>query len=640
MADSAPAYDSRRYECPQCGAPVSFRSSIAIFAVCGHCRSSVVRKDFQVETFGTMAELPPDLSPLQIGTRGHFQGRGFTLIGRLRIHWKDGSWNEWCADFGNGQIGWVAEAMGFFMVSFETKARDLDHLPGAPDAGQRITLAGSSWLATDVKNARCIAAEGELPFAVAPNAVRKGIDLTGPQGAFGSLEITEAGTTFYSGHYAQFDDLNFSELRKVPGWDQDAETTRQQSQGTNCPNCAAPVHIRAEGQSMSAVCGSCGQVIDTSKPEWTLVDRVVQTTLRIRPVLPIGARGIFKGDPWEVIGFMRRKDRWCQWDEFLLFNPWLGFRYLVTFRGHWSFVRILPGHSTGSTWNDESFVLFAREDVTTTDVLGEFYWRVHAGERVRLVDHVAPPRILSSETSKELNEIAWSGGEYVDYREVQAAFLTEKGQMLPPPNGIYLNQPNPHLERWKSARTPFLFALAAFVMIQLFCLGLGDLRKIFELPTAYQRDAATKTIVTDAFDVSGGSGALHITANTAMLPSGGYLAMQGTLVNQATQQTYPVSLPMTNHLGQYDELSSTAVLSSVPSGKYYLRFDPDAAATVTQAPVRLTVSRGGLFWSNFILGLIAVCAWPLWLRMRVHVFERERWLDSEFNPYATASDDE
>src|SRR6202012_1730726 len=109
------------YDCPQCGAPVKFQSSIAIFAVCEHCRSMVVRKDLSVESIGVMAELPPDLSPLQIGSRGEWNGKAFELVGRIRVEWDLGSWNEWYALFDGGVGGWVAETQGFYLVSFEPK---------------------------------------------------------------------------------------------------------------------------------------------------------------------------------------------------------------------------------------------------------------------------------------------------------------------------------------------------------------------------------------------------------------------------------------------------------------------------------------------------------------------------------------
>ena len=68
---------ARVLDCPQCGAPVTFRSSIAVFAVCEQCRSMVVLRGADLELIGVMAALPPDLSPFQIGTRGEWKGRGF-----------------------------------------------------------------------------------------------------------------------------------------------------------------------------------------------------------------------------------------------------------------------------------------------------------------------------------------------------------------------------------------------------------------------------------------------------------------------------------------------------------------------------------------------------------------------------------
>src|SRR4051812_37986615 len=123
----------------------------------------VVRKDVNVELLGTMAQLPPDLSPLQIGTRGRWHEKPFQIIGRLRVSWVDGSWNEWYAVFDDGQTGWIGEAQGIFTVAF---ACGDEHLPASPRkcrAGQSLELAGHHWTVTDIKKTTSLAGEGELP---------------------------------------------------------------------------------------------------------------------------------------------------------------------------------------------------------------------------------------------------------------------------------------------------------------------------------------------------------------------------------------------------------------------------------------------------------------------------------------------
>ena len=75
-----------------------------------------MRRDLNLETLGKMADLPEDLSILQIGARGKFEGISFAVIGRLRMSWQEGFWNEWCALFEDQRIGWLAEAQGFWMM--------------------------------------------------------------------------------------------------------------------------------------------------------------------------------------------------------------------------------------------------------------------------------------------------------------------------------------------------------------------------------------------------------------------------------------------------------------------------------------------------------------------------------------------
>lgn len=627
---------ARRYDCPQCGAPVVFHSSISLSSVCEHCRSLVVRNDFQVATFGQMAELPNDLSPLQIGTKGFWNGRGFVLLGRMRLHYGDGSWNEWYAHFGNETYGWIAEVMGYYTISFPQTV-SLNGIDEHSPAGKMVSIQGASWRIMDVKEARCISVEGELPMVAPPGWSRMGMDLTGPGGQFGTIEIVNGERAFYSGEFAQFGELNFTDLRKVPGWDAEADITRRQSSAMSCPSCGAPVNLRAEGLSMSAVCGSCAGILDASTPHLQEIGRVSQTTLRMKLALPIGSRGFLKGETWEVIGFMRRKDKWCSWEEYLLFNPWLGFRFLVSFRGHWSLVQILPGHYTNSVWNGESFKLFAREEVTTTDVLGEFYWRVKNGERATVSDHIAPPRVLSCEVMPGLNEVTWSGGEYIDHLEVQKAFLRD-GSKLQAPSGPYLNQPNPHLTKWREVRGTFLIMLIGYCILQFFFMGWGVEKNIGQVHSAYSATQAVQMITTQTFKVTGHRAPLHISA-ASVLAQDTYLGLKGKLIDNATKRSHEVAFPLTNYSTALGGHVQRVTLTGIPAGEYYLALTPDASPALPAAKITFTMEHGGLFWSNFWLGLAGIILWPVWVLLRSGSFEKSRWMESDFNPY-TLSDDE
>ena len=62
----------------------------------------VVRTDKKIEAIGVIADLLPDVSPLQIGTRGKWRGREFTLLGRIRLSWEEGSWTEWFLECSDG----------------------------------------------------------------------------------------------------------------------------------------------------------------------------------------------------------------------------------------------------------------------------------------------------------------------------------------------------------------------------------------------------------------------------------------------------------------------------------------------------------------------------------------------------------
>jgi ribosomal protein S27AE len=112
----------------------------------------------------------------------------------------------------------------------------------------------------------------------------------------------------------------------------------------NCPNCGAPVVIRGFATTLSVVCGNCHSILDAKDPNFAVLQRF-QAAERIQPLIPLGTRGKIRGDPYEVIGFQVRtitaEGVDYSWEEYLLFNPYKGFRYLTQYQGHWNDTTVL-----------------------------------------------------------------------------------------------------------------------------------------------------------------------------------------------------------------------------------------------------------------------------------------------------------
>src|SRR5258708_19660411 len=127
---SAPAAN-----CTNCGAPIVFRWSSAVQNTCDFCHSILVRTDVDLEKVGEVADLPPDSSPIQIGTEGTYQNKSFVVIGRIMYAYEQGGWNEWHLIYNDGTSGWLSDAHLEYDLSWLTQpptalpARDRRHPP-------------------------------------------------------------------------------------------------------------------------------------------------------------------------------------------------------------------------------------------------------------------------------------------------------------------------------------------------------------------------------------------------------------------------------------------------------------------------------------------------------------------------------
>jgi hypothetical protein len=642
------------YDCPNCGGAVSFQWTVAVFAVCPFCRSMVVRHDVNVEAIGQMAVLPPDLSPLQLGARGEFDGLAFTILGRVRLAYHEGSWNEWFALFSDNRYGWIGEAQGFFMVSFEYAPPE--GCVSADDAtpGRVVEISGQAYHVADRKETVSLAGEGELPVASPPGRKALSVDLSGAKAGFANLEYSETGTRLFLGRYAVFDELKFSNLRSVPGWSDDAvEPIHHETTTLNCPKCGAPVSLLAAGFTMSATCGSCGSLLDTSTPDLRLISEAAARQ-QVQPRIPLGRRGILFGVNYEVIGFQRVKDEYSGWFEYLLFNPWQGFVWLVTYAGHWTFVRRLVelpevdergvfSKVAHARFQGDRYRIFAASAVETDYVIGEFYWKVAVGMAANVTDFVAPPRILSREVYPGLTEQTWSQGEYVEPAVIQQAFNIDPP--LPEPTGIYLNQPNPYLEKGRQLKWLVPLLLLVLLVVQALTLAHAARQRVLSSAFLYQANGTNPAAVSQPFIIDGGQQAVDFTMQAPV--DNNWVELDVDVVNADTQQAVASFEQGIEYYHGYDdgnwsEGSPTQhrLVPGLPAGKYRLVIDTSADPAIAEMPFTVTVVRDVPVWSNFWIGLGLLLIYPLYCWGRAYTFERARWLDSDFSPYASSSSDD
>ena len=209
--------------CPQCGAPVVFRTADLVMRVCDYCRTAILRDGETLRAAGKVAVVPEDVSPLQIGTRGRWGERAFELVGRVRWRWSDGAWNEWLALYGDGGHGWLGEAMGRFMLLDEVQAprtKVVQRIAGGQEVvvGQEATIDGVAYRVSDIKQAVCVASEGELPSRVVSGTTVTSVDLMTTDIRCASVQREGQETHVYVGRYVSLADVAASNLRAFDGW--------------------------------------------------------------------------------------------------------------------------------------------------------------------------------------------------------------------------------------------------------------------------------------------------------------------------------------------------------------------------------------------------------------------------------------
>lgn len=202
--------------CPNCGAKIVFRWSSSVQTVCEYCKSILIRTDLDLKKVGQVADLPPNSSPIQIGTEGTYNHQFFVVVGRIIYEYDQGSWNEWHLVMNNSSA-WLSDAQDEYVVTFAAPGRTLPAV-GQAQVGQRFVWDKETYTVSTITRAHYRGVEGELPFQYWDKEDVVFVDLMSANGKFATLDYSDETPALYLGESVDFDALKLKNLRSFEGW--------------------------------------------------------------------------------------------------------------------------------------------------------------------------------------------------------------------------------------------------------------------------------------------------------------------------------------------------------------------------------------------------------------------------------------
>lgn len=406
--------------CPQCGAPVKFTSTASVMAVCGACRSTLLKDADSVKRIGEMADVLEDYSPLCLGAAGKADGKRFDVIGRIQLRYEDGFWNEWYVWFDDGADGWLSDASGQYALTRRRGVKSVQGMPAFADIapGDELKLDGQRFIASDVRRARASGAQGELPFVPGDGWDAKVADFRSLD-AFLTLDFSDGPEPeLYIGKAFDLSAMQAATLRSNEQVQETAGRYRGQIKALDCPNCGAPISFVA-AMATTVVCPSCAATVDCSGPTAEVIEKA-RKVKSIKTTLSLGAVAKIDGASYTLIGLMKCADRDPEepsdWIEYLLFNPAKGFIWLVETDEGWERVQVCdtwpsPNNATSVRWRSKLYQKLYDYTSQVEMPLGAFNWRVKAGDTTHITDYKAGTLKLTRERSE--SELGWSASSPV-----------------------------------------------------------------------------------------------------------------------------------------------------------------------------------------------------------------------------------
>ncbi|RYY63842.1 MAG: DUF4178 domain-containing protein [Chitinophagaceae bacterium] len=618
--------------CPRCGTPHRFAHPQLNVAVCT-CDAVLRLYNERLEPLGNSA-ISHTVEPLQPGTSGSWEGRPFTLCGRVRCQLEGSVFNYWALLFDDGELALLGEGYGLYVLlrpkgSVDLDSGELDHLK----IGRNQTVNGAEYTATARESCERWEAEGVAWLPLARQSFRSFVLSAAEGGELWLFEWARNEVQSFDAVWVNANDLHFGNTRP---------SLLGEAFSMPCPSCNKTVTLQGLPYAQSGACAHCGKHFRRNdRGTITKGDSNGDYSL---PDLPLGSKGRVFGADYEIVGFAVKEEQnayHARWREYVLWNEWEGYAFLSEFDGHWIFLRergegpvIRQPAPDTLVFDKEPYQKYNRYHYKVVFATGSFPYDIDDVESTEVYEYISPPEMWSCEIDKRAC-FAWYHGQHIAGRDLSEAFA--HNGYLPPKQGVGAVEPRAFIAPGKIA----LVAGAGIVFLLLLHLLLTWPSRnhvlLDENLTFDNRD----TVSLSRNDIYLDRDQSNVEVEVWSPVTNSWVEVSTSLIDKRSGQEYGLEQGVEYYEG-YDGGESwsegsrheSGYLTAVPAGNYLLQLqvqrEPMLART-DSARVRLTYDVPMM--RNFWLSLLTLLGWPLVTYLRVRSSERSRWYNSPFTPF-------
>ena len=412
-----------------------------------------------------------------------------------------------------------------------------------------------------------------------------------------------------------------------------------------CLSCGGPITLHGYGQIEQVSCPYCGS---TLSPDQSGSLEILQRAQRQRrpSVLQLHQRGKVGDEEYEIIGIAWRQVTAdgiaYPWQEFMLFNPYLGYRWLIYSMtdGSWMFGEALDGAPEkvglahkGLRFKKDRFKHFSTGRAEVIYVEGEFPWQIEVGDIAIAEDYIKPPFGLSVEhsTSEGGSEVNFTQMRHIDAKEVWASFGASKEP--PAQSGVGLLTPNPNKARsgwfWKA----WLALMAVWVVATVIYVGARENHAVVAERAIPITDSVVKSV---ELLEEGKKGTVEFEFYAPGL-SNAWAYADVLLVKEGSEDAYNFGVEVDEwHGSDYNEGSNprSVVLGDVEGGKYTLQVtpqvDPNHLASNPTANYDISLRQDVPLFRYVFFAFFVILIFPLFNTILGGIYESRRWANSDY----------